>query len=1011
MTQSRLRPLGLWQGLGAVALALPVLFSTQAAAADYVLVFAGQSNMVGIGTWNNPPPSGDQGPIPNVKGFYTNSFCDGAQVPGPEATGENSYVDYAAGKFNTGPLWATRSYTTANGLRAVGGTWQDYQWWRSSWTGKNPFTGSDFVYTKTQGYNTGRLGNFWHIGLNPGDNKANAWDFGNGPAVTGGTPTTPKSRVNIQAFGPELGVAKAVAAARPTDRFWIVKYAYGGSALAKNSDVAVPYDWDPTSTNELYQGMKDWVTLARASLPSPATNAKVAGFFWMQGETDARTATFAQNYEQNLTALIAKIRADFEVPQLPVVMGLVRTDCGANASKVREGQNAVDTADARVVVIETNGLTMNNPDWTGPNLAAPSTSTEILHYNSTSVMALGASMGAAWLDLVPSVPPGPTNARPIVTANPDRTVIWPAVVNLTPVVTDPEGDSLTYLWTVENSPTGAGVFIEDRTALQLSDISFTAQGVYTLRLTVKDGKGPDVTDDVKITVVTERQRLFIFAGDQNMNSEGVSATLATEDSAQLTDVRGYYWRAPTASFSGASPWVPTTAAWEPYFPWKAPANSTEYVGLNPGDAWSTIDTNAKRRFGPEFTAAKVIQQTLGQPIRVIKYSASYSHSLITDWMKSTDWDATDWETRANPGRQYEAMRDWVRQAIASENVTIAGFFWVHGAADDGAVSKQKYARALLSLGRRFRTDFGADIPIVMSYYKTGTPVRQAQFEVATGLTVDSSGAAPQRLGIVDLGALTSPYSRADTKDAVGTPLGNAWLSLTRPLAPSVSAGANHMVTLPNTVTLAGTAVDAGDVLTYMWTQESGPDVVDISDAYRLDPVISCPIAGTYILRLTVGDAQGNIVTSDVTITASDPAGSTTAGSTTAGSTTAGSTTAGSTTAGSTTAGSTTAGSTTAGSTTAGSTTAGSTTAGSTTAGVTTAGVTTAGITTSGSASGSGGTASTGTGTGTGAPTASGGGTGVVIESSGNDGGGCGMGAMVAVFLGMLGVLACGRRYP
>lgn len=80
--------------------------------------------------------------------------------------------------------------------------------------------------------------------------------------------------------------------------------------------------------------------------------------------------------------------------------------------------------------------------------------------------------------------PGP-NAPPTVMLD-DETLLPGESVTLAPIVDDPDGDPLTYLWQLRTSPPLSRVQIEDRAA---SQISFTPDrfGTYVVDVTVSDG--------------------------------------------------------------------------------------------------------------------------------------------------------------------------------------------------------------------------------------------------------------------------------------------------------------------------------------------------------------------------------------------------------------------------------------------------------------------------------------------------------------------------------------------
>jgi|GEM_PF-3070089 hypothetical protein len=103
--------------------------------------------------------------------------------------------------------------------------------------------------------------------------------------------------------------------------------------------------------------------------------------------------------------------------------------------------------------------------------------------------------------------------------------------------------------------------------------------------------------------------------------------------------------------------------------------------------------------------------------------------------------------------------------------------------------------------------------------------------------------------------------------SVGTISINIWPANT---APTVSAGNDQTIRLPNTVTLEGSVVD--DALpeppgetTINWTKVTGPGTVTFEDATTESTVTSFSQEGTYTLRLSATDSELES-SDDVTIT-------------------------------------------------------------------------------------------------------------------------------------------------
>ena len=108
-------------------------------------------------------------------------------------------------------------------------------------------------------------------------------------------------------FGPELGIADFLAEHYPNEKFYIIKYAKGGSVLET--------DWMDAKTGEplnLLVGLTYFVQDGLAKLEAEGLTPKIVGFVWNQGESDSIFIPRASRYTENLTALVNYVRTTFE---------------------------------------------------------------------------------------------------------------------------------------------------------------------------------------------------------------------------------------------------------------------------------------------------------------------------------------------------------------------------------------------------------------------------------------------------------------------------------------------------------------------------------------------------------------------------------------------------------------------------------------------------------------------------------------------------------------------------
>jgi hypothetical protein len=200
---------------------------------------------------------------------------------------------------------------------------------------------------------------------------AQFWDRSAGAWST--TPVTPNG-----VYGPEVSTLRRLADKlhRPVL----------GVKVAENS-TSLATDWNPSSPNGYYAQMRSVVSDALLARVKDEGLPRVAGFFWMQGETDAQQAATAQAYSANLNGLISQVRTDFSADRLPFVIGRIRvnnptTELGDNWVRAAEDQAAKRNPD--VGTVSTDDLT-RIPDF--------------LHFDGPGLIALGNRFADAYLAL------------------------------------------------------------------------------------------------------------------------------------------------------------------------------------------------------------------------------------------------------------------------------------------------------------------------------------------------------------------------------------------------------------------------------------------------------------------------------------------------------------------------------------------------------------------------------------------------------------------------------------
>ncbi len=183
-------------------------------------------------------------------------------------------------------------------------------------------------------------------------------------------------------FGPEIKAGRVLADSLVAD-VAVFKVAINATSLA--------IDWDIDTPGSLYEQMVDILNEALTALADLGHTGVPAGCFWMQGEWDALTASYAAAYEGNLAAFIAALRAACGDPALPFIVGRLNAhieECPyftfPYLDVVRAAQAAITTSVPRTALVDTDDLPLNSDN---------------LHFTAAGQLGLGERFAQAYLGL------------------------------------------------------------------------------------------------------------------------------------------------------------------------------------------------------------------------------------------------------------------------------------------------------------------------------------------------------------------------------------------------------------------------------------------------------------------------------------------------------------------------------------------------------------------------------------------------------------------------------------
>ena len=179
-------------------------------------------------------------------------------------------------------------------------------------------------------------------------------------------------------FGPELGLAKALAKSGEKD-FYVFKYAVGATSFMN-------WYFAASGGSYLYYYAIANLNTAKSQICDTGKKPVVRALFWMQGESDAMSAALTTAYISNLTGLVNGTRSNMASSTTPFVIGLIDSVSGlwTYATGVRNSQYYVASILSKVGVVETNDLPLYNASCSGGNGAYC-----YAHYNSAGQLTLG----------------------------------------------------------------------------------------------------------------------------------------------------------------------------------------------------------------------------------------------------------------------------------------------------------------------------------------------------------------------------------------------------------------------------------------------------------------------------------------------------------------------------------------------------------------------------------------------------------------------------------------------
>jgi hypothetical protein len=233
------------------------------------------------------------------------------------------------------------------------------------------------------------------------------------------------------------------------------------------------------------------------------------------------------------------------------------------------------------------------------------------------------------------------NSAPVVDAGPDQNVKTNTLVTLNGSWSyDPDGNPITYSWSLTTAPEGSNATLSSSTAV---NPTFTADvdGSYIVQLVVNDGTVDSAADSVTITAATSNSAPVADAG--TYQSVALD-TLVTLDGSGSSDADGdpltYSWSFTTVP-GGSNATLSSSTAVNPTFTADLDGYYVVHLIVNDGTVDSTADSvtiTASR-----WTATSITDAPAGR----------YYHTAVWTGTKMIVWGGVDDASYPNAGRTYD----------------------------------------------------------------------------------------------------------------------------------------------------------------------------------------------------------------------------------------------------------------------------------------------------------------------------------------------------------------------
>jgi len=490
--------------------------------------------------------------------------------------------------------------------------------------------------------------------------------------------------------------------------------------------------------------------------------------------------------------------------------------------------------------------------------------------------------GATASDDVTITVNGPINKQPLANAGANFAITLPisSVVLDGSASGDADGSITSFVWSQESGPAQAALSASGTARPTAGGL---IQGTYVFRLVVTDNDGATASDSVIVTVNAASNKLPIANAGANLTIV-LPTNSANLDGSGSQDLDGSI-----TSYS----WTLLTGPTKVNFSTPGAANTT-ISGLVEGTYLINLRvTDNHGATGNDQLVITVSAQPNQAPLADAGPSASVTlpqHSFKLDGSKSSDPDGSIqsyyWTQISGPSAAAFSNSGDVQPTVT--NLVEGQYVFQLMVKDNSGASASALVKITVVPASNLApiSNAGNDITLTLpqnstildggrSFDPDGNISSYAwkKLSGADPITLTGSNTAKLSIGGLQQGTYLFELDVTDNKGAMGTDLVTVQVNAPerRPVvnqAPFADAGNDTSVQISDNGVLlngSGSYDPDGQIFSYSWNQESGPNVANIETAESVTTPISNLIPGNYVFQLTVTDDQGAIDTASVRI--------------------------------------------------------------------------------------------------------------------------------------------------